>query len=88
MGELCQSAAVQLFTPEIMPDMHEFQSWCQQNNLAVEVCFVGSSKMKRAARESMVIDGFDTDIQYVASLQQGIEWLKNNGFLAEEYENH
>jgi len=78
----------QLFTPEIMPAMHDFQLWCQLNNLATEVCLVGNSTMKRMARESMVIAGSDTDIQYVQTKQQGIAWLKSNGFLSEEYENH
>jgi len=78
----------QLFTPEIMPNMHEFQIWCQKNKLVVEVCLVGSSAMKQAARESMVMEGSDTKIHYVQSQQQGIEWLKSNGFLAEDYEDH
>ncbi len=78
----------QLFTPEIMPNMHEFQIWCQKNKLVVEVCLVGSSAMKQAARESMVMEGSDTKIHYVQSQQQGIEWLKSNRFLAEDYEDH
>ena len=78
----------QLFTPEIMPNMHEFQIWCEKNKLAVEVCLVGSSAMKRAARESMVMEGSDTQIHYVQSQQQGIDWLKRKGFLAGDYEDH
>ncbi len=78
----------QLFTPEIMPEMHQFQLWCEKNKLAVEVCLVGSSQIKRLARESMVIDGSDTGIEYVESMQQGIQWLKNNEFLSKEYEDH
>ena len=78
----------ELFTPEIMPAMHQFQLWCVQNNLATEVCLVGNSIMKQVARESMMIAGSNSDIQYVESKQQGIVWLKDNGFLTDEYEDH